>query len=119
MGRSDWTTGAIELVVRSALLESGFRQHTAVDEGFTVSTLFADVLRAGEGVVAIAHVPSAQATLEQISAYRAALETHPVSRSLWIRVVPVGPLPEYRLWTGFGVRVWRDGEEEPNIEKAS
>lgn len=118
MGRSDWGTQEIELALRGALLARRFRQGTATDEGFAVSTLFADVFRAGEGVVEVAHQPGAKATFEQISAYRSALEAHHLDKYLWMRIVPVGPLPEYRLWVGYGVRQWFDCEEE-NLEKTN
>lgn len=118
MGRADWTTREIELAVRSALVDGGFLRSTETGAGFVVSTLLADVIRAGEGIVEVAHVPSVQATRERIAAYRAALQRHAVNKVLWCHIVAVGPTPEYRLWVGCGVRFWPDEEEESLDEEA-
>jgi hypothetical protein len=107
MGRSNWSTSEIELAVQSALVESGYWHRSSADGGFSITTLFADLFYAGEGVVEISHIPRSEATFAQISAYRAALEAHSVSKHLWVKVVPFGvSATEYRLWIGYGMRLW-------------
>ncbi len=99
-----------ELTVRSALLERGFPQKTATEEGFMVTTLHGDVFRSGESIVEIAHAPREKATLDQISAYRTALETHQVNTYLRCWIVPVGPGNEYRLWARYAAPLWSEDE---------